>query len=108
MISKKLKSKEVILVTAHRRENHGHGFERICKALKKIALENNNCVIIFPVHPNPNVKEPVERILKKINNVILTKPLIYPDFVWMMNRSKVIITDSGGIQEEAPSLCKPV
>lgn len=108
MISKKFKSKEVILVTAHRRENHGHGFERICKALKKIALENNNCVIIFPVHPNPNVKEPVERILKKINNVILTKPLIYPDFVWMMNRSKVIITDSGGIQEEAPSLCKPV
>ena len=101
-------NKEVILVTGHRRENHGPGFERICKALKKIAEEDNDRLIIYPVHLNPKVQEPVKRILADIKNVILIDPLAYEDFIWLMNRSKIIITDSGGVQEEAPSLGKPV
>ena len=107
-ISKKLYNKEVILVTGHRRENHGNGFTRICNALKKIAETNNNCLIIYPVHLNPKVQEPVRRILSSTKNIMLIDPLSYEDFIWMMNRSKIIITDSGGIQEEAPSLGKPV
>lgn len=107
-LSKKIENKEVILVTGHRRENHGRGFERICRALKTIAFDNTNRLIIYPVHLNPKVKEPVNRILSGVNNVILIDPLAYQDFVWLMNRSKIIITDSGGVQEEAPSLGKPV
>ena len=107
-LSKKIGNQEVILVTGHRRENHGTGFERICNALKKIALDNVNRLIIYPVHLNPKVKEPVNRILSGVNNVILIDPLAYQDFIWLMNRSKIIITDSGGVQEEAPSLGKPV
>jgi UDP-N-acetylglucosamine 2-epimerase (non-hydrolysing) len=99
---------EIILVTAHRRENHGLGFERICKALKKIALEKPQIKIIYPTHLNPNVQEPVKRYLSGIDNVLLIDPLSYPDFIWLMNKSKIIITDSGGVQEEAPSLGKPV
>ena len=104
----KIGDKEVVLVTGHRRENHGGGFERICRALKRIAVDDTNRLIIYPVHLNPKVQEPVNRILSGVNNVILIDPLAYQDFIWLMNRSKIIITDSGGIQEEAPSLGKPV
>ena len=107
-LSQTLGNKEMILVTGHRRENHGKGFVRICEALKEIALDDSNRLIVYPVHLNPKVQEPVNRILSDISNVILIDPLAYPDFVWMMNRAKIIITDSGGVQEEAPSLGKPV
>lgn len=107
-LQNRIKDKEVILVTGHRRENHGAGFERICKALKRIAEDDFNRLIIYPVHLNPNVQEPVNRILAKVDNVMLINPLAYQDFIWLMNRSKIIITDSGGVQEEAPSLGKPV
>ena len=107
-LSKQIGNKEVVLVTGHRRENHGGRFERICKALKQIAEDDTNRLIIYPVHLNPKVQEPVNRILSEVNNVILIDPLAYQDFIWLMNRSKIIITDSGGVQEEAPSLGKPV
>ena len=107
-LSKTLKDKEMILVTGHRRENHGDGFVRICEALKIIAQDCPNRLIVYPVHLNPKVQEPVKRILKDEDNVMLIDPLAYPDFIWMMNRAKIIITDSGGVQEEAPSLGKPV
>ena len=106
--SKQIGNQEVILVTGHRRENHGGGFERICKGLKRIAADDTNRLIIYPVHLNPKVQEPVNRILSGVSNVILIDPLDYQDFIWLMNRSKIIITDSGGVQEEAPSLGKPV
>ena len=107
-LSQTLGDKEVILVTGHRRENHGDGFIRICEALKRIALDNINRLIVYPVHLNPKVQEPVKRTLTNVDNVMLIDPLAYQDFIWMMNRAKIIITDSGGIQEEAPSLGKPV
>ena len=107
-LSKQINNKEVVLVTGHRRENHGDGFEKICKALKKIASDSTDRLVIYPVHMNPKVKEPVNRILSGVKNVILIDPLAYQDFIWLMNRSKIIITDSGGVQEEAPSLGKPV
>ena len=107
-LSLKIGDREVVLVTGHRRENHGGGFERICRALKRIAIDDTNRLIIYPVHLNPKVKEPVNRILSGVINVILIDPLAYQDFIWLMNRSKIIITDSGGVQEEAPSLGKPV
>ena len=100
-------SKDLILVTGHRRENFGDGFINICKALKQLALEQN-VQIIYPVHLNPNVKEPVNGILGDVASVHLIDPLAYPSFVWLMKQSKLIITDSGGVQEEAPSLGKPV
>ena len=99
---------KIILVTGHRRENHGEGFINICAALKEIALKNPNVEIIYPVHLNPNVLKPVNALLKVIKNIYLVKPLSYPTFVWLMNQSYLIITDSGGVQEEAPSLGKPV
>ena len=107
-LSKKIGDKEIVLVTGHRRENHGDGFERICKALKKIAEDDINRLVIYPVHLNPKVQQPVNRILSSVKNIILINPLAYEDFIWLMNRSKIIITDSGGVQEEAPSLGKPV
>ena len=107
-LSTTLGDKELILVTGHRRENHGAGFIRICEALKEIAQDNTDRLIVYPVHLNPKVQEPVKRILTGIDNVILIDPLAYQDFIWMMNRAKIIITDSGGVQEEAPSLGKPV
>jgi len=107
-LSQQIGDKEVVLVTGHRRENHGAGFERICKALKTIAQDDKERLIIYPVHLNPKVQEPVNRILSEVSNVILIDPLAYQDFIWLMNRSKIIITDSGGVQEEAPSLGKPV
>ena len=107
-LSNTLADKEVVLVTGHRRENLGSGFERICKALKRIAEDDTDRLIIYPVHLNPKVQEPVNRILSDVSNVILIDPLPYQDFIWLINRSKIIITDSGGVQEEAPSLGKPV
>ena len=101
-------SKKIILVTGHRRENHGEGFINICKALKKIANENKDFDILYPVHLNPNVQKPVYNLLKDIDNIKLLDPLSYPAFVWLMEKSYLIITDSGGVQEEAPSLGKPV
>ena len=96
-----------VLVTGHRRENFGHGLEQICLALKRIA-NHPNVEIIYPVHLNPKVREPVLRLLGKLPNVHLCEPLDYQDFVILMKRSTLILTDSGGIQEEAPSLGKPV
>jgi UDP-N-acetylglucosamine 2-epimerase (non-hydrolysing) len=107
-MSKTLVDHEMILVTGHRRENHGQGFENICQALKEIAQAKPDFKIVYPVHLNPKVQEPVNRILKDVDNIILIAPLAYQDFIWMMNRSRIIITDSGGVQEEAPSLGKPV
>jgi len=103
-------SKRLILVTGHRRENFGDGFESICHALAEIAEQQPNVEIIYPVHLNPNVQEPVKRILggEIHKNIHLIEPLDYLPFVYLMNRSYLIITDSGGIQEEAPSLRKPV
>lgn len=100
--------KRLILVTGHRRENHGQGFADICEALKEIGVNNPDVQIIYPVHLNPNVKVPVYEILSGIDNIQLIDPLAYPAFVWLMNKAYMIITDSGGVQEEAPSLGKPV
>lgn len=101
-------SKKLILVTGHRRESFGGGFERICEALAQTAKAHPDCQILYPVHLNPNVQEPVKRILKDVGNVHLIEPQQYLPFVYLMNRSHIILTDSGGIQEEAPSLGKPV
>lgn len=101
-------NKKVILVTGHRRESFGEGFERICTALAEIALTHPDVQIVYPVHLNPNVREPVTRILSQIDNVILIEPQEYQPFVYLMNHAYLILTDSGGIQEEAPSLGKPV
>ena len=98
----------IILVTGHRRENFGQGFEEICQALRDIAINNPNVQIVYPVHLNPNVREPVNRILSSINNVYLVEPMEYLFFIKLMDISYLILTDSGGIQEEAPSLGKPV
>lgn len=100
--------KKLILVTGHRRENFGGGFERICKALREISNEHDDCLVIYPVHLNPNVQEPVNRLLADCSNVHLIPPLDYLPFVYLMTQSFLILTDSGGIQEEAPSLGKPV
>ena len=102
------KDKKMILVTGHRRENHGQGFIDICTALREIALKNPNIDIVYPVHLNPNVQKPVQELLSGIDNVYLINPLQYEQFVYMMEKSLFIITDSGGVQEEAPSLGKPV
>lgn len=101
-------SKRLILVTGHRRENFGGGFERICEALARLAKAFPDVNVVYPVHLNPNVQEPVNRLLAGIPNVHLIEPLDYLPFVYLMDRSAIILTDSGGIQEEAPSLGKPV
>jgi len=100
--------KKIILVTGHRRENHGQGFINICDALKEIALANPTFDIVYPVHLNPNVQKPVKKILRNIDNIYLIEPLQYEQFIYLMDKSYFIITDSGGVQEEAPSLGKPV
>lgn len=99
---------KIILVTGHRRENFGKGFEEICEALRDIAKLNPNIQIIYPVHLNPNVLVPVRKILSNISNVYLVEPMEYLFFIKLMDISYLILTDSGGIQEEAPSLGKPV
>ena len=100
-------SRKLILVTAHRRESFGDGFEQICGALADLA-KRPDVQIVYPVHPNPNVQEPVNRHLKGRRGVTLTEPLEYVPFVAMLMQSTIVLTDSGGIQEEAPSLGKPV
>jgi UDP-N-acetylglucosamine 2-epimerase len=99
--------KRLVLVTGHRRENFGEGFEQICQALKEIA-SRGDVQVVYPVHLNPNVQGPVNRILGGVAGVHLIEPLDYLPFVYLMSRAHVIITDSGGVQEEAPSLGKPV
>lgn len=100
--------KKIILVTGHRRENFGQGFINICEALKEIATRYNDVELVYPVHLNPNVKKPVMNILSGISNIKLLAPLEYEPFVYLMDKSYFIISDSGGVQEEAPSLGKPL
>jgi len=107
-INSKYENCKVILVTGHRRENFGKAFKDICSALKEVALKYPKVVIVYPVHLNPNVRKPVFKILGGIKNIYLIEPLNYPDFIWLLNRSYFVVTDSGGVQEEAPSLGKPV
>ena len=103
-----LDERRIILVTGHRRENHGKGLINICNALEEIAILNPSIDIVYPVHMNPNVESVVKRLLSKVPNIFLIKPLRYEQFVYLMHKSYFIITDSGGIQEEAPSMGKPV
>jgi UDP-N-acetylglucosamine 2-epimerase (non-hydrolysing) len=98
----------MVLITGHRRENFGDGFERICASIRALAQDFPHADFVYPVHLNPNVREPVGRILKDLTNVHLIEPQDYLPFVYLMTRSHIILTDSGGIQEEAPSLGKPV
>ncbi len=100
--------RKFILVTGHRRENFGQGFINICEALKILALNNPEIDIVYPVHLNPNVQKPVKEILSRVSNIYLIEPLQYESFIYLMKQSYFIITDSGGVQEEAPSLGKPV
>jgi len=104
----RLEDRKFILVTGHRRENFGEGFINICEALREIAANNADVDIVYPVHLNPNVQKPVKEILSDLPNIFLMDPLEYDAFVYLMSKAYMIITDSGGIQEEAPSLCKPV
>lgn len=97
-----------VLITGHRRENWGEGFENICDSIKELATRHTDVVFIYPVHLNPNVKNIVYSKLSNIHNIILTEPLSYPEFVLLMHKSYLIMTDSGGVQEEAPSFGKPV
>lgn len=99
---------QIILITGHRRESFGGPFEEICWALREIAESFNTIELIYPVHLNPNVREPVNRILGNMQRVHLIEPLDYPAFIWLLKQSFFVMTDSGGIQEEAPSLGKPV
>lgn len=101
-------NKKLVLVTGHRRESFGDGFERICSALATIAKQRPDVQIVYPMHMNPNVREPVNRLLSGLDNVFLIEPQDYLPFVYLMNQSYLIITDSGGVQEEAPSIGKPV
>jgi len=101
-------AKKLILITGHRRESFGGGFERICESIKNVATENPDVQIVYPVHLNPNVQEPVKRLLPDLDNVFLIEPQQYLPFVYLMDKSYLILTDSGGIQEEAPSIGKPV
>ncbi|MCL4137188.1 UNVERIFIED_CONTAM: hypothetical protein GTU68_014233 [Idotea baltica] len=102
------KNKKYVLITGHRRENFGDGFIQICEAIKELALANPDFYFVYPVHLNPNVQKPVNHILGELNNVHLIAPLEYPDFVLAMKHCYLVLTDSGGVQEEAPSLGKPV
>lgn len=101
-------NKKLILVTGHRRESFGSGFERICESLSHIAKDNQDVQVLYPVHLNPNVQEPVKRLLKNKSNIFLIEPQEYLSFCYLMDKAWIILTDSGGIQEEAPSLGKPV
>jgi UDP-N-acetylglucosamine 2-epimerase (non-hydrolysing) len=98
----------VVLITAHRRESFGGPFEEMCEAMRRIAVSYPDVGLVYPVHLNPNVREPVNRILAGVKNVRLVEPLDYEPFVHLMKCSTIILTDSGGVQEEAPSLGKPV
>lgn len=100
--------KKLLLVTAHRRESFGKGLQDICEALKEIAEKRNDVVIVYPVHPNPNVQKVARAVLSGVTNVFLTQPMAYEPFAYLMGKARFILTDSGGIQEAAPSLNKPV
>lgn len=102
-----LKGKEFVLITAHRRESFGDGFQNICKSIAQLATDFPNVQFVYPVHLNPNVQKPVNDLLGNLKNVLLLEPAPYPEFVWLMDQCKLILTDSGGIQEEAPTLRKP-
>jgi UDP-N-acetylglucosamine 2-epimerase (non-hydrolysing) len=103
-----LGDRSMVLVTGHRRENFGGGMEQICSAILILAQRFPDVEFLYPVHLNPNVREPVGRLLSGRKNIHLCEPAPYPEFVWLMDRSTLILTDSGGVQEEAPSLRKPV
>jgi UDP-N-acetylglucosamine 2-epimerase len=107
-LANRLEGHQVVLVTGHRRESFGEGFENICQAIRQVADIFPEVKIVYPVHLNPNVREPVNRILGGHERILLIDPLPYEPFVWLMDRATVVLTDSGGIQEEAPSLNKPV
>ena len=107
-VAKKIGDKQIVLITGHRRESHGHGFENICQAIRKVADSFEDFHFVYPVHLNPNVQKPVNRILGGHDRIHLIAPLSYEPFVWLMDRATVVLTDSGGVQEEAPSLGKPV
>ena len=98
----------MVLVTGHRRESFGDGFENICRAIREVADTRPDAKFIYPVHLNPRVREPVNRLLGDHERIKLIEPLSYEPFVWLMDQSTVVLTDSGGVQEEAPSLGKPV
>jgi UDP-N-acetylglucosamine 2-epimerase (non-hydrolysing) len=100
-------TKKIILMTCHRRENFGEPFERICAAVNELAAARSDIEFVYPVHPNPNVKGRAHQLLKGVN-VKLIEPIGYPHFVWLLDRSFLVLTDSGGLQEEAPALGKPV
>ncbi len=103
-----LGQRRMVLVTGHRRENFGDGLQQICEAVGALSNRFPQIAFLYPVHPNPNVREPVHRLLAGRANVQLIEPVPYPEFVWLMDRAIIILTDSGGVQEEAPSLRKPV
>lgn len=107
-IQKLLTREQTVLITGHRRESHGQAFENICTAIRTVAQQQPNTTFIYPVHLNPNVQEPVNRLLADQPNIHLVAPLSYEPFVWLMDQATVVLTDSGGVQEEAPSLGKPV
>lgn len=100
--------RSLVLITGHRRENYGDAIESICNAIRELAAEHPDVQFIYPVHLNPNIRGPVNELLRNISNVHLLPPADYPEFVWLMDRAQVILTDSGGVQEEAPSLGVPV
>jgi UDP-N-acetylglucosamine 2-epimerase (non-hydrolysing) len=103
-----LRDRPVVLITGHRRENFGEGLEQICRAIRTLAQRFPHVEFVYPVHLNPHVREPVSRLLANRDNIHLCEPAPYPEFVWLMDRSTLILSDSGGVQEEAPSLRKPV
>ncbi|HMO16540.1 MAG TPA: UDP-N-acetylglucosamine 2-epimerase (non-hydrolyzing) [Oligoflexia bacterium] len=108
IIEKINSNKKIVLITGHRRESFGDGFESLCEAIRELSLQYKDFEFIYPAHLNPNVQEPVYRILSGHSNILLTRPLGYEAFVWLMDKSYFILSDSGGIQEEAPHLGKPV
>jgi UDP-N-acetylglucosamine 2-epimerase (non-hydrolysing) len=107
-VAGKIGDAPTVLITGHRRESHGGGFENICQAIREVAESNPEVHFVYPVHLNPNVQEPVMRILGDLDRIHLIAPLSYEPFVWLMDRAVIVLTDSGGVQEEAPSLGKPV
>jgi len=103
-----LNGARTVLITGHRRENFGDGFQAICEAIATLAAKFSDVVFLYPVHLNPHVQQPVYSLLGELDNVHLVPPAAYPEFVWLMDQSTILLTDSGGVQEEAPSLKKPV
>lgn len=107
-VAELIENRLTVLVTGHRRESFGDGFESMCRAIREVADAHPDWALVYPVHLNPNVQEPVNRILADHPTIHLVEPLSYEPFVWLMDRCTVVLTDSGGVQEEAPSLGKPV